>query len=245
MKRKNNKVNYLTAERIARLAEVYAKNEWPRTRKIPFADEYDEFCEMLKFLEEEEQDLVIELTQYFLRIESGQYFSYFLMSLEKLFADTSLPTTSTVSIMPLISPSDFGKSKSSTALFYDIKSKIPMLPTKHKLKETKMVDAISPSTPANSSKITSIKNDLICLVDDFIGTGETAIDAVNHLLEKGLKQEYIVVVALVAQKQGMEALEQLGIRSYVAESRERGISDNPLFDNKKQEIMKNIEKKWV
>lgn len=241
-KANERRVNYLTLERLTRLLAIYQKNKWPIEDPF-FGNEYDKFCKMLTCLNDEEQDLIIELTQHFLRVECSDYFSYFMESLEKFFTDKAIPSISTLLIAPLIRPSDFGKSKSATALYYLIKSQIPALRIKYGHLEIKTVDAIPPSGPIDPLILNSTLNGIICLVDDFIGTGHTAGEAVNHLFKKGVAPEKIVVIALVAQEQGLKLLESLRIKNYVTKIRKKGITDNQYLDRSKEQIMTNIEKK--
>ena len=66
---------------------------------------------------------------------------------------------------------------------------------------------------------------ILVLVDDFIGTGNTAEKCLKSMnLPKDIV-ERTKVLALVAQEEGVDYIQKLGVELYVGETRRKGISD--------------------
>lgn len=59
------------------------------------------------------------------------------------------------------------------------------------------------------------------MVDDFIGTGDTAEAALNDLIHKGINKDKIVVISLVAQEQGLNKIRSLDIKTDTAYLRKK------------------------
>lgn len=91
-------------------------------------------------------------------------------------------------------------------------------------------------------------NTIIVLVDDFIGTGETALGAIDYLHEilgTAFPHERIKVMSIVSQQVGRNNLNAIGVDVYANYVLGKGISDyytnQELTDAK--ELMKKIENK--
>ena len=102
--------------------------------------------------------------------------------------------------------------------------------------------------PTNFHKLKNLgDDDAVILLDDYVGSGETAIEAINWLSNKyNINQSNIIVLTIAAQKQGMDAvLEQCEVHFFTHLIRQKGITDiyskNELDD--KVKIMNSIEQK--
>ena len=68
---------------------------------------------------------------------------------------------------------------------------------------------------------------LLLLVDDFIGSGETANRCIDYLINMaGYDVSKISLLSLVSQRDGVERLRNKGIEVYCSEVRNKGIKDN-------------------
>jgi hypoxanthine phosphoribosyltransferase len=90
----------------------------------------------------------------------------------------------------------------------------------------------------------SFENKIIILADDFIGSGTTAISALEYLNEELNKpKESIIILSLVAQQVGIEKIKEYGVSVFCPTIRCKGISDS--FDSPKKEeyiyLMEEIE----
>ena len=207
-------------------------------------DVFDRFCKRLCQLETDDQrDLVIELTKNFLWVKSERYEQYLYKGFLKLFSDNSwdLGANEKVFICPLMRENDFGKNKSSTYLAYLCQSfnfrKLGAF------QENQVRILNSPKT-LKDKRCKEVSK--LILIDDFIGSGETAIEALTYIKSLNLNKEIkIYVLALVAQNEGIKIIESKGAKVFANEVRNKGISDSfPKSEVKiKIEEMKKISAK--
>jgi len=83
------------------------------------------------------------------------------------------------------------------------------------------------------------------MVDDFIGTGETAGKALNALHASGVPFEKIVVGCFVGMKTGYRAVAKTGAGTVFLKTIERGISDSTVVQDKEAALktMEAIERR--
>ena len=85
---------------------------------------------------------------------------------------------------------------------------------------------------------------LLLLVDDFIGSGETADRCIEYLVnEANYDVNKISLLSLVAQQEGVKRINNKGVEVYCSEIRNKGITDNYISPTKDEFIllMQNIE----
>lgn len=200
---------------------------------------FDSFCEVLSCLDNKQQDCILELTKKFLRIDYANYHYHIRRSLANINKQ-SLHGVERVFVLPLWAKKDFGKPKSSPFVAYtligrEIRAKDILGTTTVQVLEKK--EWLNPILNANNWKL--------LLVDDFIGTGETAEEALNELLQDtGVDKSKVILLTLVAQRVGYERLLTQGIEVVYSVLRNKGISDE-YIDPLRQEyldIMNSIGK---
>lgn len=113
-----------------------------------------------------------------------------------------------------------GSSKSPDVVIYELKN--PLV-TAQLVKPLEFIDRMS--------QLKNLKADvgksLFILVDDFVGTGKTALDSVDDILARNpAVKGRIVVMCVVAMSQGIEALKAEGIPVFASHIMRRGISDH-------------------
>lgn len=188
----------------------------------------------MKFTEEEQQ-LLLELTERFLKIDLSEYVGYF----EKLLNDIQNDNPgSTLILAPCIPEEEAGKTKSSSVALYTMKS----THYNHAVK-----CGIEPNDIKNILPVIN-QNTTIVLVDDFIGTGDTALNAIKYaqsILPQGFPIQNIKVMAIVTMETGKIAIENIGVRVYSYYINNKGITDNYTGDKLLQatELMNSIESK--
>lgn len=204
---------------------------------------YNRFCLRLSQLTPDEQDLIIELTKRFLVIPQQEYLKYFLDIIHNptLFESSIITECTNLYILPLISKEDIGKIKSSSFLWYALKSTEvkydPFFAQK---------SLIFYENPKNLAiKINNDAQACLVLVDDYIGSGNTAESAVSYCASFGINPQKIAIVAIAAQKIGIDFLQARNIPVYTNTILSRGISDWYTNDDLTKAIktMKKIEKK--
>jgi hypothetical protein len=83
------------------------------------------------------------------------------------------------------------------------------------------------NNPDHLKKYLSREDTLILFCDDFVGTGDTAKEVIDHYNEElRLSSDMPVLVTLVAQKLGLDVVKSLNVDVAVARIRTRGISDS-------------------
>ena len=129
---------------------------------------------------------------------------------------------------------DVGCVKSSSTVLYQIKG--TTIRQHINLHPYMVIDNISKINLPDSSK------NRIVLVDDFVGTGETAMGAVEYVRElcPTLKDNStIVVLCIVAMKEGTELLRRNGVATYCHHIRQKGISEE-MVEGERDEALNNM-----
>ena len=212
---------------------------------------YKRYCEILKLIKVEEQNLLIDLSYRFEQIGIADYIEFFLMSFHSI-EESKLDAKEKIIFAPLIRPYidnkkakgkiEKPKTKSAQFLFYllhgqdlrwiDYSSKFEFLETIRSVKESYIED-----------------KSLLILIDDFVGSGKTAIDCIKSIkseieIDKKISFSDICVISIAAQNEGVVRLEtELGVKVYCDRIRQKGITDfyptNTV--NKNMDLMLSIE----
>ncbi len=240
MSKKNRKK--LSAQYLLRINNIFKKNNWDiECTDDKNMSQFNRFCQrVLDIGENNKRDLFLELSERYLWLTQDNYLQALIDVLKKLVNDIEKDTK--IYVMPLISPDDIGKAKSSmflTYLFNDVKIRYDDKLGKYKFEPIYDIKVVQ-------NKMKSDKAILV-FVDDFIGTGHTAekcFQSVN-LLDNILNRT--MVLALVAQEEGVKCIESFGIKVYSGEVRKKGITDYYDVKEAKEKIilMEEIEEKMA
>lgn len=238
MNRKNRKT--LSSQYLLRINDIFEKNKWIiECSEDKNMSQFNRFCQrVLDIGENKKRDLFLELSERYLWLTQEHYLECLITVLKKLVSD--IDNDVKIFVMPLIAPEDVGKAKSSmflTYLFNDVKIRYDSVLGKYKYEM--VYDVVSVCRKMKEEK------SLLVLVDDFIGTGNTAEKCLDNM---NLPEEVYTrtnVLALVAQEEGVKYIEKLGIKVFAGMTRKRGISD--YYDKeeakKRIEMMEEIEEK--
>lgn len=240
-RKKNPDNGMLSPSTVGQLRCLFEHKHW----KIVCDNEvscYMRFIRTLAKLKQEEQEFILELTSRFEHIPSGMYVSELVKPLEKLRKKK---------------PKDIlyfiGCLEEEDILEYELKSCAQVL---YQIKGTTMQQNINLKPYLVRNSIAHLTNEHIdtinknratlVLVDDYIGTGDTACSAlsgVSHYHPELKKWDRVCFLAIAAQEEGKMRLENAGYEVYVARTMNRGISDN--YHGKELEksraLMKQIE----
>lgn len=208
-----------------KLVEVFTANEWEiPNEEAGMESRFNRFCERLCTLDAEEQRLVIELTRRFTAIGGTEY-PQLILKLMNCLHSQNLPVFSEVEkvfILPLIAPEDRGRTKSSSVVWYHCREELIRYSSLLADKTVLCCDI------EKASWIKNLKiNELVILVDDFIGSGETAVSAVNWLTDNfGTDPKQIVILSIAALEMGIDHVRQkTGVEVYAYYIFRKGISD--------------------
>ena len=238
LKMKNEKV--LSDKYVDQLYNLFENKKW-FTKEVGDNSVFDRFCMRMAQLEsDKERDFIIELSENYLWIKSFQYESLLILSLKDLTDNQKLvkKKNGKIFICGVVREEDFGKIKSSTFMLYLCQSILLHTFPEFQYEQVRICE--SPEVLKNRVK----EADSIILLDDYIGSGETALECLGFLdfSEEQLNKVYFV--SLVAQSSAIAKIETNGTKVYSAIIRRRGISD--YYSSKeaelKFEIMDGIEK---
>lgn len=225
----------LQAEVFSRLKDVFEFHHW----SLDGEDTFERFCSLLGMLDKNEQNCIIDLTNKFLKVDFSKYPHYINKALAT-FPNAIFQNIDKIYIMPLRAPEDFDKQKSSTFVaygFHDYKT--------HSVFSGKTLNIID--KPTGIPKNFNSTNSILLLVDDFIGTGETAESCLEYLSGSvGLDLRKILLFALVVQRDGYDKLIKAGHKLFCADVRNKAITDD-IHDPEKQyfiKVMQSIENKF-
>lgn len=232
--KKATPVPSISMDVMARLETIFNDKQWnvDRTSQISL---YDRYCNTLMKFTEEEQQLLLELTERFLKIDLNEYVGYFENLLNDIQNDNP---SSPLILVPCLPEKEVGKTKSTSVALYTMKS----THYNHAVK-----CGIEPSDIKNVLPAIN-QNTIIILVDDFIGTGETALKAISYaqsILPQDFPLQNIKVMSIVTMESGKTAIEKIGVKVYSHYKNNKGITDNYTGDKLLQatELMNSIESK--
>ncbi len=238
LKNRNNNIKtpQLSVGEMGKLQKIFSEKDWPITEA--FDDKvFDNFCKLLASLTEEQRNLVFSLTRDFLWIRDTQYIQRFSESFERYITTYDFSRGKNIYICPLLPEGDFGKPKSSITLLYFIKSRISALQKKYEDFNITYADS-----PERVCFELVKKNYTLCLVDDFIGTGNTARLAMEYFVKNGITLEMTSFVSIVGMRFGIESLQRDGYSVFPLILCSKGITDTDDSSSKRI-IMNSIEEK--
>ena len=237
-RRKSNKLPRLSVTQLEKMKNLFRLKNWPIIEDDEISV-YERFYKTLLMLNENEQSFLIEITKRFDYIPLSEYMDYMKKPLKKLRSDYNGNFLFFVTCTP---KKDVDIVKSSSAVLYQLKG--TRIKQYVKLNPQKVVDNIKRLPECNIDD-----KSIIVLVDDFIGTGETAIEAVKyvHELIPTLKDDNsgIIIFSIVALREGIEKLKKNGIKTYFAIERKKAISEEMKKSDRNSAIaiMQSIESK--
>lgn len=232
-KKENQKSPELSIKDFARIQDVFERKKWPI--EDHFSDDvFENFCNMLACLGSEQRDLIITLTEKFLWIQENSYIKHFSSAFDSFINSYDFSRGKKICICPLLPEDDFGKSKSSVALLYFVIAHLRAIQNKYSTFSITYADS------PNAVNLDMIKEGYtLCLIDDFIGTGETVERATKYFIDHEISKNMMVIVSLVSMKSGLSALNKKEYKTYTDISCDKGISSEG--DESHIELMKTIE----
>lgn len=234
MRRKLKDKRNLSPDIINKLGVIFEEKGWEINDDSDFSLFY-RFCDLLSKLNLEQQNFIIELTSQYQKLNFDDYIILINDILNQIAESLNdFSNINTFYIMPLVSEKDKNNIKSSTLVAYLFQSP--------QIKYTKNFSKINfkvrnELTPKEINKINESPKTMLMLVDDFIGTGETAIDSHAYYVSLSLKREKIFIVSLVSQEIGYNLVKSNNIEIYSSKLIKRALTDN----YSKQELERRIK----
>ncbi|MFZ6723416.1 phosphoribosyltransferase-like protein [Undibacterium sp. Ji49W] len=219
----------LGLDMLGRATQLWDSKKW----EFPTTDEknasFESFCEMLRQLPVSSQEFVLNLTSSYSVYSFTNYQSLLIDALSKL-DDSHVDGIGHLIFAPLINPSDDkrGVAKSGHLLPYIARHvAAPLNPKLNDLKITQLV-----SLDMISNCIEGKENILVILLDDFIGSGDTAKNSAWKVMDFLRKNDKLLVVSLVAMRHAIQYLAKYRIDVISADVVTKGIEENLDLHNK-------------
>lgn len=234
-------VSKLSIDKYYKLSKIFTTKEWT-IEEVNINSRFNRYCKMLLALDEGEQEFMLKLSEHFLHINQPMYLKELKQPIEMLIAKNC--EISKYYVLPMISKKDKdNQSKSAFQILYLFKGS--------SLSEIVDLKGCEFQVIGNLEKFFLTrrflkKNERILFVDDFMGTGDTAIEAIEyfHELAPDITNENISLLSIVIHNIAIRKLGSDFDLVYKYEIK-KGISDyfkgNDLDDS--VQLMKNIEKK--
>lgn len=229
----------LSISKLDILGEVFQKHHWPIDHDKQ-KSYFNKYVRMLESMSEDEQNMMLELTDNFLHIKQCEYFTILSEVVCRVIANN--PSVTQYFVLPAMAKDDVERlDKSSIHMLYLFKGE-------------ELEDAIDNSdihfqVVKDKNKLSSRgirDNEKILIVDDFIGSGKTIEESfeVHNIKDEGLKIEDVIVLSLVAHEKGVSYLKDIGVpQIFYNKLINRGISDNYIGEKKSEyvRLMNQIE----
>lgn len=227
--------------RLRRITRIFRENGWFNTQRseIVINDALDRSFEVARLLNDEQFDLFCILLSNYMFIEYEQYIAAFERVLAMLVP--SLDQNHKYRLLPLIAPKDKNKVKSGNNQLYlfahTIWDRSPAL-RRFSLSAFSNTEEIK-KQPIPKKPFTTI------VVDDFIGSGDTAKQFLEDYSPNRNKNERIVFICLVAMQAGVGVIQRMGCEILYDKIAPKGIADCSNFPNKElcYGLMQSIEEK--
>lgn len=222
---------------LVELVDLFVAKEW--TKQENYKIVLENFCNLLTNLDEEKRELIMQLTQKYSWISSNEYNSRLTRLLDKI-EDSKLANCKRIIVFPIMKPEHEDKIKSGHPILYMVRAVKPFLTKYSRIEIKEFIKYVEISEENFKPK----KTDLIFLMDDFLGSGETIEASIKKVLEnKNIEVDMINVLAIACQQATIDFANDNSIALYYEHLEKRGITDNfsPDVIQEKLDLMLEIE----
>jgi len=221
-----------------RLRELFKSKEWDKNDNE--SEIFKRYSYLLNNLTEVEQDLILDLSERYLWVNYSKYLGLLEELFRLLSAVENLASCKRVYFFPVIKPEDEDETKSGNVLLYMVKTVKSFLPSPLDKIEFKIIEQFDKIT---DSAFRLEENELLVLIDDFIGSG-TTISSTFFEIDKNesIPAAQIKVMAITIMREAVNLLDEKNIAHYQKYIETKGISDYYGDEvEKKMAIIKKIE----
>ncbi len=230
---------YLSITNFTLLKDLFKLKGWECDPDRDIS-QFSKFVKTLSLLDNKQQLYLIDMTKDFLWYDSTKYRDMTIDALQKLRASVGDRHIFFAQCLP---QADASKNKSSSHVLYGLEDKY--ISYHVDMGSYKRLNHVS---EANEQMLLDDEAVLV-LVDDFVGTGETAQKALSELsiyYPRLRDFSNVKVLSLVVQKTGFELLTSMKLDVFYAKKVGKAISDLPVSDDEKYEricMMQSIERR--
>ena len=203
----------VTIDNAYLVADLFHRKTWDRYNGIDVI--MQKYTVMLSKLNDSQQDLIIELSDRFLWITD--YRDDILLQMNRILE--SYKNYQTYYVIRCVKEKEQKKAKSSGYVLYQIKEASLQSQLK---KPVTFLDCMS-----DLRNVKDFDSSIFILVDDFIGTGDTAVECMDDLRNRfpGVADR-MVVMCIAAMTKGKERLSALHVSVFASHFLDKGITDH-------------------
>lgn len=221
-----------------KLLDIFVRKNW--TTQESYMTVWENFCLLLSNLEKDaHKDLILELSSRYSWVSLNEYQKNLTTILKSIEAE-KLKACKRIIVFPIMKPKKKYKLESSHTIIYMIRGLAPLIPVYQKIKIEERLEYKEMA----EDKLEPEDSDLIFLVDDYLGTGETLEATINQILSnKKVKPNHLNIIAVASQQTSIDLAKSYGISIYFGHLEKKGISDYYDTDmaSQKLEMMLEIE----
>lgn len=226
-------------QHFIKLRTLFKSKGWDKN----FAEDvtFSSFGHLMNNLNHTEQELILELIERYLWIDYTKYVPLLKDVLSEYQCSNDLGSFNKVYFFPVIKPRDQHKTKSGNVLIYLVQTVEPYLSEPLK---SRTIVTLENYADISEDKFNLKDDEVLVLIDDFLGTGTTASETLQTVLEnKSITPDKVRVIGFTAMQESVDLLAMMGVKSFIINVMSKGISDyyGTLVENKLV-MMKKIEK---
>lgn len=219
---------------LVRLIKIFTAKQWDIDRKDNGEmSVFDRFCMRLVELEsDDDRNFMLDLTEKYLVVDFGMYEKCLLEVFKKFIEEEKelLKTIDVIHVFPLQDRNP-QKTKSGNLMCYILQGYVMRKFDEFHNKQIRIFETFE------SLKVHKEEIQVLLMVDDYIGSGDTALSCISLLEEINVSKERMRILSLVCQNEGKKYIEDYGVKTYTTIERNKGISDN----YPKEEVESKIE----
>lgn len=228
-------------EDIHRISGIFRSKGWDAKSQSQYEKAQESVYSLIERASPNQKELYYELTERYIWITGDEYFAKF-ENLMNVIGKEEMSGIKKIYFIPIVKRKDINKIKSGHHCIYILQTFFARLTHLNGIRY-EVVTSFDDFASVN------IKNDgteIIFLVDDFIGSGETLLQTLTEVQKNPeVKTELLRIVALVIHSVALKKIENQwgGIKCYFNIESKKGISEYYNEDVKdiKINIMKELE----
>lgn len=220
------------------LVQIFVKKKWtshPLQKTV-----MENFGKLLLNLTDEQRELIIELADRYSWLTPNEIDAKLTNVLNQVEVD-KIKSAKRIIVFPIMKPEDEDKVKSGHGVIYKIRGVKPFLSQYDHIEVKEIIKYSEISEKGFKAKPT----DLVYLVDDYLGSGETIKTTLELILKnRSIDIKQLNVITIASQADTIKFVQDNNIPLYFEDTQDKGITDYykaPEVEEKTK-IMKEIER---
>jgi hypothetical protein len=224
----------LSQVEIDRMSEIFLRKGWANGRL------FDDFCERVSALKsEDEKQLFFELTERFIYVPLSCYSEHTAIAAQQI--QNEIPLERKLVFLNGLTCKESHKVKSNYLVTYQFKASTLKKAVNWNGRKISVINSIKELFKMKTENV------FLVLTDDFLGSGETMVDALKYIQHRlsvhGITMPKCGVLAIAAMESAISRLNGLSVKVFCSLRLKKGITDFYTGDKLKKSvsIMQGIE----